>query len=158
MTASREGIQMQARMFYCAILVVILSVFSRKTPAVKRWHMVALLCSLIAFMYLLDVHLEDQLIRNRATDSILGQALDSLTNVSSIDRDWYSIDGKKLSAEVAKPSQWPERWWRKLDLASQPSLPQIIYYFIPGFGVYLFASRSRRRGYTWADHVEQRGA
>lgn len=153
--ASAEGIQMQARMFYCAILAVILSLLPRR---LKKWLPTLLLCSLIFFMYLLDVHLEDQLLRQRRANSVIGHAIDSLVNVTTLEEDWYSLNTKQFTQQVAQPSEWPSRWWRKLDWASQPSLPQIIFYFVPAFGMYLYATGSRRKGRTLSDIKGLRGA
>jgi hypothetical protein len=150
--ASREAVQMQARMFYSAILAVLLSLLIRE-GSLKKKVIVSLVSILICSMYLLDVHLEDLLIRDRCAEAVLSNGMETLLKPTSIDNVWYNLDSKEFAQAVGKTSELPSRWWRKLHLALRPSLPQIIYYLIPGIGIYLFAMAPRRKRTPNFEHL-----
>lgn len=134
---------MQNLMFYAAILAVLTSLLFSGDPTKER-RVETVLLLLIPTMFPFDVHLLDQLKRERDCEKIQLNAVDFLTNRSPNDDKWYSVPNPAFFGQLVNASNIDKVHLRKIEEAVHPEFPQFIYYFVPWFAVYLFGTRKFR--------------
>ncbi len=134
---------MQGHMLYAAILAVLMSLLFSNDPQ-KESRVQLVLFFLIPLMYLLDVHLRDELQREYDCVQIKSDAIDLLVNRSSNSIRWYSFTGSAYYNELQKARDPDNVHLRKLEEAVHPEVQQIMYYVLPWLAVYIFATRRFR--------------
>ena len=142
--ATRESSLVQIRICCLSVLAVLLALLMRDgnlMPGKVRLLPLALVLAL----YLLDVHLEDQLSRQRYVESVYEQAVDSFVASMPTDTSWRTLEYRSFQAELNDLSATHNRLPRKLTRLVQPNAPQTIFYIFPAVVLYFLARASLRR-------------
>ena len=120
---SRDDNRIQARFFYSAMLVGLVSLL------ISKRQLAPLLVAVTIMMYGIDVHLADLDARNLAADRVIKKATTHLVNLEPLERQWYSLHDSLLNVQI--DSARAQSHYRKLYAAFDPGLEQVIYYIFP---------------------------
>ena len=130
MIISSEGVKMESRLFYCAILAGLLSfLFASKETEKKKKRIVNILLTTIILLYFVDVHQQDMIKRNILSSSITSNAIHQLLKPQN--NITYELSYDSIYVQYEKASEPISRWLRKTYNACSPDLAQIVYYIIP---------------------------
>lgn len=146
--SSRDSVRMESRLFYCAIITGLISLFFIKDnkDKIKKYTSYFLLM-IIVLLYFVDVHQGDLIERNLSDRIVTGKAINQL--VKPFDNKIYELSYDSVNVQYEKATKLYSRWSRKLYNACCPDLSQIVYFIIPLILVFLntsliFPNRSRK--------------
>ncbi len=139
--STRETTKTQMRVFYLGVLAGLSSLLLRKNIAFKRRVEVALLI-LIAAVYALEVHLDDNFARSQLYLVNRGVAIDSLVNFYPHDTHWYISSQDSFATQVQNAGQATTRWLRKAKRFLKPDMEQIVFFVFPWSVIYLSSTLS----------------
>ncbi len=132
--STERGNRMQARVFYSAILAVLVAMLlSEKRPDEPRglWPRTSMFVLLIAtlMMYGLDVQTVDFENRADLSDKARGVTATKIADLSPTDSTWYVVDNSCMKGFADHADS--THVWRKVKMARAPNAEQIMYYFVP---------------------------
>ena len=136
-----DNARIQSRLFYSVIIAAILTIMFTVTRE-HRSSVAVIALLVIGSMYLLEISLSDQFIRQIAKGGVITSAEEKFLNMPPKDSTWYTLDNVSLDSAATSASQRQDRRVRKLQLALQPNLEQLIYYALPFVLIFLLQARA----------------
>ena len=130
------SVEMQSRMFYCAIMAGLISLlFTRKEKENKLITSIFLFF-IITLLYFVDIHQQDLIRRNVSARNVTSKTIDKLVN-SRIET-FYILSFDNMNAQYKKATEPCGRWLRKAYKVYDPDLSQFVYYIIPWLAILIY--------------------
>jgi hypothetical protein len=130
----------QSRYLYLVLLVALGGILFRKKK-IKRWPAVILTILIPLWLYL-DVHLMFQYEWRILHIQIVGRALDTLVKSYPDSLHWENLDFSRSDTTFSNYFRISHRSL-KINMALDPDLAQIAYFYVPWIFVYFLATRKK---------------